>query len=131
MKYITYDYYVSRFLGTTVPEEEFDYLATAASTVVDALVTRPIEDITDVIRRAVAYETETLYIQGGADAIAGFASITSGIDERIGDYTVGTPYVSNEKRIYSVGGVPVSGLTLALLKGAGLMCRCVYTGDCL
>ena len=34
MKYITYDYYVSRFLGTTIPEEEFDYLATAASTVV-------------------------------------------------------------------------------------------------
>lgn len=127
MKYITYDYYVSRFRGTTVPEEEFDYLAAAATTVVNALVTRPIDDITDVIRRAVAYETETLYIQGGADAVSGFASITSGIDERLGDYTLGTPYVSNEKRIFSVGGVPVSGLTLALLKGAGLMSRCVYT----
>lgn len=129
MSYISYDYYINHFNGNSVPIEEFDYIASAASTVVDSLVIRPITDINDNIRRAVAYEADTLYIQGGADAISGFAGITSGVDEKLGQYSIGTPYVSNEKRCYSIGGVPVSGLTLAILKSEGLMSRCVYTED--
>ncbi len=130
MSYISYDYYINVFNGGSIPMEEFDYLASAASTVVDTLVTRPITNINDNIRLAVAYEADTLYIQGGADALSGFAGITSGVDERLGDYSIGTPYVSNEKRCYSIGGVPVSGLTLAILKKEGLMSRCVYAeGD--
>lgn len=126
MQYICYDYYVSHFGGSAIPEAEFDYLASAASTVIDILVTSPIREITNNVRLAAIYEAETLFAQGGVDAIGGLAAITSGIDERIGDYSIGTPYVSNEKRCYSVGGVPVSGLTLALLKKEGLMSRCVY-----
>lgn len=126
MQYICYEYYISHFGGSAVPEEEFDYLASAASTVIDVLVTSPICDITDNVRRAAAYEVEALFAQGGIDALSGLASITSGIDEHLGDYSIGTPYVSNEKRCYSIGGVPVSGLTLALLKKEGLMSRCVY-----
>ncbi len=129
MKYICYEYYISSFGGSTIPEDEFDYLASAASNVVDILCTRPISVITDKIRLAVAYEAEALYAQGGADALGGLASITSGIDERLGDYSIGTPYVSNEKRCYSIGGVPVSGLTLAILKNEGLMPRCVYSEE--
>lgn len=126
MSYVTYDYYVTAFGGTLIPEEEFDYLADAASTVVDLLVTVPIVSVTETVRRAVLYETEVLFAQGGTDAIGGLASVTSGIDERIGNYSIGTPYVSNQKRCYSIGGVPVSGLTLMLLKKEGLMTRCIY-----
>ena len=130
MKYITYDYYVSRFGGSMIPDEEFSYIASAASTVVDMLVSNPISVITDKIRLAVAYQAETLYAQGGLDALSGLAAVTSGIDEKLGDYSIGTPYVSNQKRCFSIGGVPVSGMTVAILKNEGLMSRCVYTeGD--
>ena len=126
MKYICYEYYVSNFGGSLVPEDEFGYLANAAEDVIDMLVTTTITAVTNNVRRAAAYELETLYSQGGTDALTGLASITSGIDEKLGDYSLGTPYVSNEKRIYSIGGVPVAGLTLALLKKDGLMGRCIY-----
>lgn len=129
MSYICYEYYVSRFGGNAIPEEEFDYISSAASTIIDLLVTEPIKDITDKVRLAAAYECETLFAQGGIDAIGGLGAITSGIDEKLGDYSIGTPYVSNEKRCYSIGGVPVSGITLAILKKEGLMSRCVYTED--
>ncbi len=126
MKYISYDYYVSAFGGSMIPDEEFDYIASAASTVVDMLVSSPVSVITDKIRLAVAYEAETLYAQGGVDAVSGLAAVTSGIDEKLGDYSIGTPYVSNQKRCFSIGGVPVSGMTVAILKKEGLMSRCVY-----
>lgn len=126
MKYICYEYYVLKFRGSLVPEDEFGYLADAAENVIDLLVTTPITKVTENVKRAVAYEIETLFSQGGTDALTGLATITSGIDERLGDYSLGTPYVSNEKRIYSIGGVPVAGLTLALLKKEGLMGRCIY-----
>ena len=126
MKYICYEYYVSKFRGSLVPEDEFGYLAEAAENVVDLLVTTPITRVTENVKRAVAYELETLFSQGGTDALTGLATITSGIDEKLGDYSLGTPYVSNDKRIYSIGGVPVAGLTLALLKKEGLMGRCIY-----
>ena len=129
MKYISYDYYISIFEGSVIPEEEFSYLASAASTIVDLLVSSPITAITDNIRLAVAHQAETLYAQGGVDALSGLAAVTSGIDEKLGDYTIGTPYVANEKRCYSIGGVPISGMTVAILKKAGLMSRCIYTGD--
>ena len=126
MKYICYEYYVSKFRGSLVPEDEFGYLAEAAENVIDILVTTPITKVTENVKRAVAYELETLFSQGGTDALTGLATITSGIDEKLGDYSLGTPYVSNDKRIYSIGGVPVAGLTLALLKKEGLMGRCIY-----
>ena len=125
MKYISYDYYISGFGGSAIPDDEFDYVASAASTVVDLLVSSPISVITEKIRLAVAYEAETLYAQGGVDAVSGLAAVTSGIDEKLGDYSIGTPYVSNQKRCFSIGGVPVSGMTVAILKKEGLMSRCV------
>lgn len=126
--YISYEYYISEFGGNLIPENEFDVLAAASTDMIDLLVTSPIVSVTDSIRRAAAYETETLYSQGGSDALSGLASVTSGIDERLGDYSIGTPYVSNEKRCYSIGGVPVSGMTVAILRKAGYMSRCVCTG---
>lgn len=124
--YICYEYYISSFGGTTVPENEFDALCRAASTIVDLLVSKPICTVSKIIKDAVAYQVDTLYIQGGVDALSGFASIASGIDEKVGDFSLGTPYVSNEKRIYSMGGVPISGMTLSLLRKANLMGRCIY-----
>ena len=127
MRYIDYQYYISEFGGSSIPEEDFDYLAAAASSIIDLLVSSPLSFVTEDIKRAAAYETELLFAQGGIDAISGLASVTSGIDEKLGDYFIGTPYVSNEKRCYSIGGIPVSGLTLYILKKGGYMSRCVYT----
>ncbi len=126
MSYLSYETYISGFGGYAVPEEEFDYLAEAATTILDLLVTKPIAIVNDRIRMATAYQIELLYAQGGVDALAGLAAVTSGIDEKLGDYTIGTPYVANEKRCYSIGGVPVSGLTLAILRKEGLISRCLY-----
>ncbi len=126
MNYLSYETYIAGFGGSAVPEEEFDYLAGAASAIVDLLVSRPLTEITDTIRLAVAYEVETLYAQGGIDALGGLASVTSGIDEKLGDYSIGTPYVANERRCYSIGGIPVSGITVSILRREGLMSRCVY-----
>ncbi len=124
--YIDYGWYLSDFGGCEIPESEFDSLAAAASHIIDAIVTVPVGEVTDAIRLAAAYEAETLFGQGGPDALSGMATVTSGIDERLGDYSIGTPYVSNEKRCYSVGGIPVSDLTLSILYKEGLMCRAVY-----
>ncbi len=129
MNYLSYETYVSGFGGSAVPEEEFDYLASAASAVVDLLVSRPLAAVTDRIRLAVAYQVEVLYAQGGIDALGGLATVTSGIDEKLGDYSIGTPYVANEKRCYSIGGIPVSGMTVAILRREGLMSRCIYGED--
>ncbi len=126
MSYIDYEYYVSGFGGTLVPPDDFDSLASAASSLIDLLVSSPILSVNDSLRLAAAYQTELLFEQGGVDALSGLASVTSGIDERLGDYAIGTPYVANEKRCYSVGGIPVSGITLALLKKGGYMSRCVF-----
>ena len=127
--YLTYEQYASDFGGSAVPSAEFDFLSQAASAVIDLLVTVPITTVTDTIRTATAYEVETLFAQGGPDALAGLAAVTSGITEKLGDYSISTPYVANEKRCYSIGGIPVSGITLFLLKKEGLMPRCVYEED--
>ena len=124
--YIDYDWYLTGFGGREIPETEFPSLAAAASHVIDAIVTKPVDLVTEEIKLAAAYEAETLFGQGGPDALSGMATVTSGIDERLGDYSIGTPYVSNEKRCYSVGGIPVSGLTLAILTRGGYMGRAVY-----
>lgn len=126
-KYISYEYYISGFGGNLIPENEFEGLAEASTDIIDLLVTSPITSVTDELRRAAAYEAETLYSQGGSDALSGLAAVTSGIDEKLGDYSIGTPYVSNEKRCYSIGGIPVSGMTVAILRKAGYMSRCVCT----
>ena len=123
MSYISYDWYTDDFGGTEIPQSEFDVLARAASDLMDCLVTKEISEVNESIRKACAYEAETLFAQGGLDALSGMATVTSGIDERLGDYMIGTPYVSNEKRCYSIGGIPVCGLTLALLAREGLMVR--------
>lgn len=129
MKYICYEEYISGFGGTVVPEDEFDYLAYAASDIINAIVTHPIKHITDQIRLAAAYEVEVLFAQGGSDALGGLAAVTSGITEKLGDYSISTPYVSSEKRCYSVGGIPISGMTLAILRKEGYLSRCVYSGE--
>ena len=80
---------------------------------------------------ALAVRPEGEDIEVRVHAIAGLAAVTSGIDEKLGDYSIGTPYVSNQKRCFSIGGVPVSGMTVAILKKEGLMSRCVYTEESL
>ena len=58
--YINYEYYVSGFGGSLIPESEFDALASAATDIIGILVSRPVSTVTDSIRRAAAYEAETV-----------------------------------------------------------------------
>ncbi len=129
MRYLSFDYYISHFGGNMIPRAEFDYLASAAQTIIDLLVSKPISFVTDDIKTATAYQAELLFAQGGADALAGLSSITSGILEKLGDYSIGTPYVSNQKRCFSIGGIPISGITISILTKNGYMSRCLYQGD--
>ena len=43
MRYICYEEYITGYGGNAVPEDEFDYLADAASDIIDVLVTHPIK----------------------------------------------------------------------------------------
>ena len=48
--YINYEYYVSGFGGSLIPESEFDALASAATDIIGILVSRPVSTVTDSIR---------------------------------------------------------------------------------
>ena len=73
MAYVTLEYYKVTFLGSPIEEAEFARLAMVASDVIDALVTRPINDDTDKdqLAKATAYQVEYIAAQGGIKREAG------------------------------------------------------------
>ncbi len=132
MTYITKAYYLDTFHGTAVEENQFDRLAQAASDIIDAIVLIPInpgEHDMDSIARATAYQMEMLVAQGGMEAIVGLSSqaITS---EQLGDYHVSGDAASasgdSAATPPSFQGIPISPITLAILRKAGLMKRWLY-----
>ena len=74
MAYIDYEFYTGTFGGSDVPQEDFTRLAQMASDIVDAIVYRPISEVTERVKRAVCYEMDMLFAQGGADAANGQSS---------------------------------------------------------
>lgn len=130
MNYTSYEYYKTGFFGNIVPEDQFDYLSSAATDIIFAMITKNepySQNELDVISKAVAYQTELLYLQGGAEAIAGLAISTSGLTEKAGDCSVGMNYSSLESnKTATLYGIPVSGIAISILKRAGLTNRCVF-----
>ena len=122
MAYIDYNYYIGAFGGSLIPCAEFEYLAAASSDILDALVTSEITSVSDNVKRAAAYEAEMLYIQGGLEALGGLAMSGGGVSERVGDYSVSGTGKSGSLK--SMGGIPVSPLSVALLRQDGLTRRC-------
>lgn len=130
MAYTDKNYYDSVFGGEPFDASEFALLARAASDLCDAVVTVPITEATENVRRAVCYEIELLHKQGGTDAYTGLAISTPGIVEKAGDLSFSnSPYSANSARGLSFGGLPVSPIAYALLRAGGLTCRSVTAGS--
>lgn len=137
MAYIDYVYYTDTFGGTKIKETEFKRLAEMASDIIDGVAIREFvfDDLPDeaqaLVKKAVAYEVETLDSQGGVDAIVGLSaqSINS---EALGDYHVSGGSTAqnavNVGQIPSMDGIPISPLVVTLLRKAGLMNRWAYAG---
>ena len=130
MSYITKEFYDNTFNGTTIPNVEFERLADIALDVIEGVCTvKPTEkDRADVgFLKAVCYQIEMLYLQGGVDAIIGFSesALASG-SESLGDYSAGGTGKDIGANAVKVGGIPVSWLSIYQLKKLGLMSRWAY-----
>lgn len=132
MAYVTFDYYKGTFLGNPIEEKDFNRLAMIASDVIDALVTRPINDDTDKdqLAKATAYQVEYIAAQGGIAAVTGSAESQRVINEKLDDYSVVEEQTEEAKQnLPTTNGVPVSPLTLSILRSMGLMSRWYYAGS--
>lgn len=133
MAYIDKTFYDETLHGTKIPTSEFYRLAEIASEVIyDVCILKPdAEDLIDpTFKKAVAYQVELLYLQGGIDAITGFSeSALTGGSESLGDYSTssGTTY---QTAVFTSYGIPVSGVALMLLRRLGLMTRWAYARRC-
>ena len=131
MAYVTLEYYKGTFLGSPIEEAEFARLAMVASDVIDALVTRPINDDTDKdqLAKATAYQVEYIAAQGGIAAVTGAAESQKIVNEKLDDYSIVEERTEeSQQRLPTVNGVPVSPLTLSTLRKMGLMSRWYFSG---
>lgn len=125
MKLPGYAYYRYTFGGKALTEEEYYGLAHASYDILSSICTKPLPQGDEEIDRAIVYQVEMLVCQGGRDALGG-RGVSSGITEQLGDYTIGYRVGNGEmNRVKTVGGVPLSGVAIAILQNKGLMSRCV------
>ncbi|MEG2621415.1 MAG: hypothetical protein RSC06_00820 [Clostridia bacterium] len=137
MVYIDKAYYDGTFHGTAIPQEDFDRIADMASDLIDGIAVVPfvfaeLEEAKQLcVKRATAYQTELLYLQGGVDAIVGM-SAQAADSEQLGAYgiTKGATASSSSSKVVlpTVFGIPVSEMAVQQLRKAGLMARWAYTG---
>lgn len=129
MANIDLTYYNETFHGVPIPASEFDRLADIASDVIyEVCIVKPeAADLeNDLYKKAVAYQVELLYKQGGIDAAVGFAeSSYTGGSEHLGDYSISKGN-ARQDAVRTFNGIPVSALAIALLKRLGLMTRWAY-----
>ena len=129
MAYIDETYYTGTFKGTAIASSEFDKLADIASDLVDSIVLIDVDtdDMSEAqigyLKKATAYETELLYLQGGIDAITGMAADNFS-SAQVGGISVAKADQAM-KSFPTVNGLPISALTVWNLKKAGLMRRLV------
>ena len=121
----SYSYYQNVFGGKIVEAAEYFSLVTAAHDILSSICTRPLPEGDAQVDRAIVYQVEMLVCQGGRDALGGRGT-SSGITEVLGDYSIGYRVGNGEmNRVKTVGGVPISGVSLAILRKKGLMSRVV------
>lgn len=128
--YIDEAYYTTTFGGTPIPSGEFPRLARTASDLIDAIVYKTVETVTDNVKQATAYEVEMLYLQGGIDAVTGQSAAGAG-SEHLGDYSVSdgsTAAGTKSAATAMFNGIPVSSMTISFLRRDGLMKRWAYSG---
>lgn len=129
MAYIDAAYYTDTFKGTAISESEFDRLADIASDLVYAIcAVKPSEEVQTLsdFKKAVAYEVEFLYEQGGLEAIYGRSDASqSGGSESLADYSVSGGN-STQDAVKTYDGIPCSSMMLMLLEKLGLLTAWVY-----
>jgi len=135
MAYIDKNYYDTTFKGEAIEDALFNRLADIASEIVYGVcIIKPEGDdlIDETFKKAVAYQVEMLYQQGGIDAVTGFSEASmAGGSESLGDYSVSEGSGSGSTaKVQTFEGVPVSSVTIMLLKRLGLMRRWVYSRWC-
>lgn len=129
MSYIDKEFYDEEFYGLEIPFDEFDRIADIASDIVyDVCRKKPDEDVvcSYQFKKAVCYQSELIFRQGGTDAILGFSEASQVVNESLGDYSVSSG-TSNQQAAMNYNGVPVSPLAVMILRKLGLMSRCVYS----
>ena len=133
MAYIDYAYYTDVYGGKNVPSDEFDRLAEIASMAIDAAaycdIDTDAEYINDV-KRATAYEVDTIYAYGGESVAYGESSaniVSEGLDEY--SYSLGSNADSEKGGVAFWNGIPISPIVLSLLSKAGLRNRWVHAYD--
>ena len=133
MGYVTKEYFDETFHGTFMSDAQFERMSMIASDVIDTVVLQPITALTDTeqLAKAASYQIEYLLTQGGTDAINGAAVNQFAVTEKMDDYTI-TEGLSDsaEKSKLSINGIPLSPLTISILRKLGLMHRWVYAGRC-
>lgn len=130
MAYADKEDYFQLLHRNIVPEEDFFALANAASDIIDSIVTVEIDEEiaqSEDVKKATVYQIEMLYHNGGLSALVGQADCTFIGSESLGGYSVSGSNSSSSK-VITKDGIPVSSLTISLLKKAGLMSRWAYAG---
>lgn len=130
MSYIDKSFYDDIFCGTPIEDNDlFRRLSDISSDVIYGVCNlKPSSsDVSDeTFKKAVAYEVEMLYKQGGIDAVLGYAesSLTGG-SESLGDYSC-SGFSPVHGAVLTFNGIPVSSMALMMLSRMGLMCRWAY-----
>lgn len=129
MAYIDKSYYTEQFGASVEDDGAFQRLADIASDLVyDICTVKPQEkDLVDSsFKKAVAYQVELLYEQGGVSAIQGQseAALASG-SESLGDYSV-SGGSGSQTQLKFHKGIPISPMTEMLLSRLGLLCCWAY-----
>lgn len=127
--YIDYTWYKETFCGIEIPEADFTRLADIASEVVrDLCYITPTAEIieSEDFKKATGYEVELLFDQGGVDAILGHSEAAgSALSETLGNYSISAKSGA-ERAVGFLNGIPVSSMTIMLLRRLGLRARWAY-----
>ena len=133
MAYIDSTYYSETFRGREIPASEFPRLADIASDFVYGICYVKPNDVTvtkDDFKRAVAYQVELLYEQGGVDTILGRSEASQTVgSESLSDYSVSAGGASKDSSLKMCEGIPISPMAYMKLEQLGLMCRWAYAED--
>lgn len=130
MSYVDISFYTETFGGNRISDDEFRRLEEIASMLVyDACILKPTEDQEkdEMYKKAICYQIELLESVGGIDSITGMADISiSAGSESLGDYSVSGGTSSGQYGLSSINGVPVSPMSILLLRRLGLMRAWAY-----
>lgn len=114
--------------------KDFEKLSRLSEIIVeDTCVVKPDDVIknTKEYKEAVCNEIEFLNEQGGADAVLGFSEYSQGLkSESLGSYSISAPAsadsLSKAGGVETVNGIPISSISIMLLRKLGLMTRCAF-----